>query len=176
MNSLRPIPAASYQCISARRTERSGSLTRAIPLHLRQRPRPYILRNRAISRSSPCGERLDLRNIAQNFEVHPAIVANPCNSVNEAALGCRSVPAGRLRQHAVVRREKFRTIQILHKDVAPTRRQNPPRRDDLRRDGGAAGAAPRRHGVVASAELVVILAAVQANTIHTARALIWRTG
>jgi hypothetical protein len=50
LNSLRPIPAASYQCISATWTEPSANRARAIPLRLRQRPRPYVLRSRAISR------------------------------------------------------------------------------------------------------------------------------
>jgi len=40
LNSLRPIPAASYQCTSARWIMPSSNRTRAIPLRLRHRPRP----------------------------------------------------------------------------------------------------------------------------------------
>jgi len=74
---------ALYQCNSAKRIVPSDSLTWAIPLRFRHRPtsvpfsQPANLANRL-----PNGECLDVRNVADDREVHSAIVPELRRAVN----------------------------------------------------------------------------------------------
>src|SRR5262245_9155721 len=85
LNSLRPIPAASYQCTSARWTEPSGQPNTRDTLSLAPAT-ASIGSSQAgnLADSGRGGECLDIRDVAQNLEAHRPIVSKPFQPVNLA--------------------------------------------------------------------------------------------
>src|ERR1700681_3479498 len=63
--------------------------------------------------SRSCGERLDVPNLAQNLEVHEAIVTKPFNTVNGAEIG-RSLPSARTPREAF---DTSRGTSILQRNM-----------------------------------------------------------
>src|SRR5208282_6423454 len=95
LNSLRPIPEASYQCTSREMDGAIGQPNASDPLTFA--PTTAAVdpsQPRALADCRACGESLGVGNLAQNLELHPLIVS--CHIASSTARTFNST-----------RREKF---------------------------------------------------------------------
>src|SRR5208282_1160200 len=103
LNSLRPIPEASYQCTSREMDGAIGQPNASDPLTFA--PTTAAVdpsQPRALADCRACGESLGVGNLAQNLELHPLIVS--CHIASSTARTFNSASRGVSVAHETCRR------------------------------------------------------------------------